>query len=360
MVDGQQDDTFNHYVFGACDLSTSLLSSRLVRYADLKPCLNAFVDTRTPGSDTKENFTIVGPGVSENPDQHVHLPEPHGFNIGGARQPPGCLNSQHSHNTAEVFVVHSGQWRFLYGVNADDAYVDLSPGDTISIPTKMFRGFENTGDATGFLFAVLGGDDPGKVTWAPSVFDLAEQYGLILLEGGRLVDVAAGDEVPEGAKRQQAPNDAEVAALKTPSADELTGCVALGSSLQANDESSLMAVATGATVAEAAVITPIDTPDGFHAGPIKGWWGHGFNLRRITLEPASALAAHTRQEAEVVFLHSGELTIAIVDGEEVSMGPGDTLSLPIGMVRTWANTSNETAIAFVVRGGELPQAPVVA
>ncbi|MFT5048082.1 MAG: putative RmlC-like cupin family protein, partial [Porticoccaceae bacterium] len=58
--------------------------------------------------------------------------------------------------------------------------------------------------------------------------------------------------------------------------------------------------------------------------------------------------------------HSGELTIAIVDGEEVSMGPGDTLSLPIGMVRTWANTSNETAIAFVVRGGELPQAPVVA
>lgn len=340
-------------------MSSSTLSSRLVRYSDLKPCLNAFVDSRTPGSDTKENFTIVGPGVSENPDQHVHLPEPHGFNIGGARQPPGCLNSQHSHNTAEVFVVHSGQWRFLYGVNADDAYVDLSPGDTISIPTKMFRGFENTGDTTGFLFAVLGGDDPGKVTWAPSVFDLAEQYGLVLLEGGRLVDVAAGDEVPANAKRQQAPDAVAVAALKTPSTEELEGCFALGTSLQENDKSSLLAIAAGA-VSEAAVITPIDTPDGFTAGPIKGWWEHGFNLRRLTMESGSALSAHTRQEAEVVFLQSGELTVTTSDGEEVRMGPGDTLSLPIGMVRTWANTSANTATAFVVRGGESPQAPVAA
>ena len=72
------------------------LESRVVRYADLKPCTNAFVDTRTPGSDRKENFTIIGPGVSENPNQHVHVPEPHGFNIGAARQPGGCLTSQHS------------------------------------------------------------------------------------------------------------------------------------------------------------------------------------------------------------------------------------------------------------------------
>ncbi len=63
------------------------IEGRLVRYADLRPCTNAFVDTRTPGSDRKENFTIVGPGVSENPNQHVHIPEPHGFNIGAARQP---------------------------------------------------------------------------------------------------------------------------------------------------------------------------------------------------------------------------------------------------------------------------------
>ena len=31
-----------------------LLDERLVRYADLRPCTTAFIDTRTPGSAEKE------------------------------------------------------------------------------------------------------------------------------------------------------------------------------------------------------------------------------------------------------------------------------------------------------------------
>ena len=116
------------------------LAGRVVHYADLKPCTTAFIDTRTPGSKEKENFTIIGPGVAENPDQHVHIEIPHGFNIGGARQPPGCVNSQHSHETAEVFVVHSGTWAFHMGPNKEDGDVVLNPGDTISIPVHTFRG----------------------------------------------------------------------------------------------------------------------------------------------------------------------------------------------------------------------------
>ena len=97
------------------------LLARRVRYEDLVPCTTAFIDTRTPGSDLKENFTIIGPGVSESPDQHVHIDIPHGFNIGGARQPPHCVNSQHSHDTAEVFIVHSGTWAFRTGSMARTA-----------------------------------------------------------------------------------------------------------------------------------------------------------------------------------------------------------------------------------------------
>ena len=65
------------------------MEARIVRYADMRPCYNAFIDTRSPGSEAKENFTIIGPGVSENPEQYVHITEPHGFNVGGARHPPG-------------------------------------------------------------------------------------------------------------------------------------------------------------------------------------------------------------------------------------------------------------------------------
>lgn len=174
------------------------LASRLVRYEDLVPCTTAFLDTRTPGSDRKENFTIIGPGVAENPDQHVHIEAPHGFNVGAARQPPGCVNSQHSHETAEVFIVHSGRWAFQVGERGDDAEALLAPGDSISIPTRVFRGFTNVGEEVGFMFAVLGEDDPGRVTWAPSVFAAAEENGMLLLENGGLVDRTLGQEIPAG------------------------------------------------------------------------------------------------------------------------------------------------------------------
>ncbi|MFT4655184.1 MAG: hypothetical protein ACI82S_002844, partial [Patiriisocius sp.] len=101
------------------------LKERTVRYDELKACMTAFIDTRSPGSNKKENFTIIGPGVAENPEQHVHIGIPHGFNIGGARQPAGCLNSQHSHLTEEVFLVHTGKWDFMSGVAGKDGRITL-------------------------------------------------------------------------------------------------------------------------------------------------------------------------------------------------------------------------------------------
>lgn len=314
------------------------------------------MDSRSPGSDAKENFTIIGPGVSENPNQHVHVPEAHGFNIGGARQPPRCLNSQHSHETAEVFVVHSGEWRFMFGVKGDDADVRLAPGDTISIPTRMFRGFENVGEESGFLFAVLGGDDPGKVTWAPQVFALAEQYGLVLLKGGRLVDTSVGELVPDDAVYEQPPGPEEIAELLTPDADKMAGCVARFAELKANPDSALAKSAT-VGVSEAAVITPQATDDGFNAGPIAAWWPHGFNLRQLTLSMGAHVAQHRRAEAEVLFVQQGELHVSLDGLGETVLGEGDTLTVPVATARSFKNTSSDDCLLFVVRGSDNPQPP---
>jgi hypothetical protein len=38
------------------------MESRIVRYGQLKPCRTAFIDAHTPGSDLKENFSIIGAG----------------------------------------------------------------------------------------------------------------------------------------------------------------------------------------------------------------------------------------------------------------------------------------------------------
>ncbi|MBU8540375.1 cupin domain-containing protein [Falsiroseomonas tokyonensis] len=329
-----------------------MLSTRLIRYADLIPCRNAFVDSRTPGSDAKENFTLIGPGVSENPNQHVHIPEAHGFNIGGARQPPGCLNSQHSHETAEVFIVHKGRWRMIFGVNADEGDVVIEEGDTISIPTQMYRGFENIGTETGFLFAVLGRDNPGKVTWAPRVFELAQRYGLVLLEGGRLVDTTVGERVPEGAVRQQPPGPEQIAALATPPAERLQGCVVKAGDLRANPHSPLAREG----VEELPIIGPASTGDGFEPGPIIGWWPHGFNLRALRLESGASVPSHVREEEEVIFVHRGVLQVTTPQGE-IIMGPGDTFTTPKGLPRSFRASSSNGVAAYVVRGGDAPAAP---
>lgn len=328
------------------------MEKRLVRYADLKGLRNAFIDARTPGSDRKENFTIIGPGVSENPAQVVHIPEPHGFNVGAARQPFGCTNSQHSHLTAEVFVVHTGKWRFVFGANKDEGYLDVEPGDVASVPTHMFRGFEKRDEGTGFLFVVLGHDDPGKVVWAPSVFKMAEDYGLKLLKGGKLVDTTLGETVPEGAELEQPPTEQQLRELATPPIDELARYYVPHGRIAPNPNSPL----AGEGVEEAPLIGDADTTDGFAAGPIVGHWRHGFALRRLRLETGARIAPHARAEQEVIFVQSGTLEVNWADGRLI-MGAGDTLSVPVGLAHGFRNPASADAIAFVVRGAENPQAP---
>jgi len=311
------------------------IESRIVRYADLVPCRDAFIDTRSPGSDQKENFTIIGPGVAENPNQHVHISEPHGFNIGGARQPPRCLNSQHSHETVEVFYVHSGQWRFMSGEYGTDGEVFMGPGDLISLPTRMFRGFENVGEDEGFLWAVLGGDDAGHVLWAPYVFAMARDYGLVLLEDGTLIDTAKGEAVPAGAKIMPETTAQQVAALTRADSQALADCVVPAAMARPPARAS---AAPGVTERLLIGTAPID-------------WPHGFTLSEATLAPGAALPPHRLRVPDVWFVQEGAVAVAI--GEETALcGSGDTITVPVGTVRALANPGATPAKVVQVRGGD--------
>jgi quercetin dioxygenase-like cupin family protein len=292
------------------------MKARLVRYAELKPCYNAFIDTRTPGSESKENFTIIGPGVSENPNQYVHITEPHGFNIGGARQPPGCVNSQHSHDTVEVFVVHTGTWSFNIGEHGDDAKVICHPGDVISLPTGMFRGFTNIGDDVGFLWAVLGGDDPGRVLWAPQVFEMAKNYGLVLLEDGQLVDTVAGENIPPGLAKMPATTPQQVAMLHVP---DQTEAEALVWRIEQGHKGVQRVIGPGASFD----------------------WPHPFTLDYL----ANAEERATPGTPEVIFVHEGTARIAW-NGGSLTLDRGDTMSMPIGLERSLTCTG----IVFRVLG----------
>lgn len=193
------------------------MEARIVRYGDLKPCKTAFIDAHTPGSNQKENFTIIGGGVSESADQHVHITDTPGFNIGAAGQPPKCRNSLHSHRTAEVFFVLKGRWRFFWGRWGTAGEVVLEEGDIINIPTGIFRGFENIGTDYGMIMAVLGGDDAGGgVIWAPQVIEDARDHGLTLGKNGKLYDTKQGQGLPEGVAPMPVLSDEELKAFPEP------------------------------------------------------------------------------------------------------------------------------------------------
>jgi mannose-6-phosphate isomerase-like protein (cupin superfamily) len=314
---------------------TTRTSSRIIKYDELKPCFNAFIDSRTPGSDKKENFTIIGPGVSENPEQFVHIAEPHGFNIGGARQPPGCTNSQHSHRTVEVFYVHSGHWRFDLGEHGEDAQVALSPGDLISIPTSVFRGFTNIGQTPGFLWAVLGGDDPGRVLWAPQVFEMASTYGLVLLEDGSLIDTARGEVIPEGKSPMPVTSRAQVEALISYSKDELEACVARSGTHGPRG--------------------PLDRLSGVSENLLVGAgrmdWSHGFRISEILITPSVGIPAHRLDVPDVWFVQSGNAIIKL-QGTTTIVGPGDTMTFPRREPRSMRNVGDEPVRMVAVRGGD--------
>ena len=289
------------------------MESRIVRYGDLQPCKTAFIDAHTPGSDQKENFTIIGGGVSESPDQHVHIAIPHGFNIGAAGQPPKCRNSLHDHHTAEVFFVLKGRWRFFWGRYGDAGEVTLEEGDIFNIPTGIFRGFENIGTDYGMIMAVLGGDDAGGgVMWAPQVIKDAADHGLILGENGTLYDTKRQQKLPEGVNPMPLMSEVELAKRPEPTtADVLPNHVARYWDLMALADRKPVTV-----VGEHGVLR--DKP--------------GFEIDFITRGSASA-AKHSHKYPSVLMPMRGHWRVTWAGSDEYESGaatlaPGDTMSVP--------------------------------
>lgn len=318
-------------------MSAQWLEERIVRYGDLIPCRSAFIDAHTPGSNQKENFTIIGAGVSESPDQHVHIKDTPGFNIGAAGQPPGCTNSLHTHRTAEVFFVQSGRWRFFWGLEGNDGEFIAEPGDLFNIPTGIFRGFENIGQEYGMLMAVLGGDDAGGgVIWAPQVIEAARDHGLILAETGRLYDRNKGESLPPRVKPMSLLSDAELETFPVVhEADVIPHFVARYRDIQALARYSLFQVLGSAGYLK-------DRP--------------GFEIDFLQRGQAGLGQAYRSARHEILMVHRGHWRVTI-NGESASLAPGDTCAIPPDSERTIEPTmSGETAL-YLVRNTDDPAGP---
>lgn len=305
------------------------MESRIVRYGDLMPCKTAFIDAHTPGSDQKENFTIIGGGVSESPDQHVHIAISHGFNIGAAGQPPKCRNSMHNHRTAEVFFVLKGRWRFFWGEHGDAGEVIMEEGDIFNIPTNIFRGFENIGTDYGMIMAILGGDDAGGgVIWAPHVIEDARAHGLVLGQNGKLYDSKKGEHLPEGVSPMPLLTKDELAKVNTPSPMQVVG----GYVRRYHDMVALAQSGTPcAVIGEKGIIR--DKP--------------GFEVAFMTRNSASE-EMHSHDKPSVLMPVKGHWRVTW-DGGSATLAPGDTMSMPENMMhKAVPSMTGEAALYHVV------------
>jgi mannose-6-phosphate isomerase-like protein (cupin superfamily) len=174
------------------------MTDKIARFNDLTPSTLPFVEGRLEGHKERKNYSIVGPGVAEDSQQSVKISKPHGYNLGAVSANPKNGSGLHSHTTAEVFLIYSGSWRFYWGADGKNEII-LGKDDIISMPTNMFRGFENAGEEEGLIFVVLGNDDPGIITWVPSVLIKAKETGLALLDDNSLIDLNKS-EIPPNRK----------------------------------------------------------------------------------------------------------------------------------------------------------------
>ena len=308
-------------------------NKNVVRYGDLIPCKTAFIDAHTPGSDQKENFTIIGGGVSESKDQHVHISESIGFNIGAAGQPPKCRNSLHSHRTAEVFFVAKGRWRFFWGRWGNAGEVVLEEGDIINIPTGIFRGFENIGTDYGMIMAILGGDDAGGgVVWAPQVIEDAADHGLVLAETGKLVDTKKGEKLFDGVKPMPVLTDEELKKFPEPMATEVVPNFVA----RYWDMMALSTDAPAHVIGDGAMLQ--DKP--------------GFDVEFLS-RGSLTIDAYSSDHAEVLMGMTGHWRLTIGD-QSTTIANGDTVLVPAGVSRVLEPAMTGEASLYRIRGNADP------
>lgn len=314
-------------------VSAAELRRRTIAHTDLTSDSEAFVDTRLPGSTPKYNYAMIGAGVSQNPNAHINLREPHGFNIGGAAMPRGVTNNLHVHFTAEVFMCFRGQWQFRWGPRGEQGEYIGEEGDIVSVPTWIFRGFTNVGPDDGFLFTTLGRDVTGGVIWNPHVMRAARETGLAIDRANRLVDLAA--QPVDEAQLLPLMSDEDIARLRPYTPEQMRRRVVRQADCVWSDFAFLDCALPGGEKQLAPVIGFGLTEDRNSEPPIVN--PHGFKQEWLRARAGHGLHLHRHADSQVLLVKSGTWEVTVNRGGarmSVTLGPWDIFSVPPGAWRS--------------------------
>jgi len=328
--------------------------TRVITPDDMVSCNLAFIDCKLPGSHLKQNYSFIGPGVTQSSAQVVNIPEPHGFNIGAAAMPKGVTNNLHLHFTAEVFLIHEGTWRFRWGANGENE-AEFSAPAILSVPTWIFRGFTNVSkeETCGMVYTVLGGNNTGGIIWHPSILAAASEYGLYLSRDNMLLDVNTGDTLPDASQLLAPLPPEEIAALRHYSVAEMRQRAVTGDERRWSADGLLDSVLPGHGGEIAPVIGYGISQDRHAAPAIVN--PHGFSVEWLRLAPEHVVGRHLCPDVQVIMVFKGTLEVTWNQtGEEVSVIAPErsVISVPANSWRKYRAVDGDVECILTTQGDQ--------
>lgn len=307
---------------------------RHLKRKDYVPCVDAFIDCRIPGSMPKENYSMIGPGVTQNASQFINLQEPHGFNIGAAGMYPGVTNNLHLHFTSETFIVPMGAYTLRWGVRGDDGELLLEAGDIAVMPTWVFRGFTTASEQFGLLMTVLGGDDTGGIIWSPDVLKRARKTGLWLSKENEVIDATLTGIEPAADQLLPLMPESEIATLKRWNAAQMREQIIKKSAL--DFRAATLDTAAGYQWKIAPAVGNGLSQHREHRAQVQT--PQSFSVEWVQIEPGQGSAPFFTAEKMVLINLSPALEVALNIGTDTivkTLGFEDMISIPARALRSF-------------------------
>lgn len=334
-------------------LSPEKAAARVVRRAGMVPERVAFIDCKMPGSHLKENYSLIGPGVTQSKEQKVALSEPHGFSLGVAAMPAGITNNLHIHYTAEVFMIYKGTWKFRWGANGDEGEVIGNAGDIVSIPTWIFRGFTNVGDTEGWIFTALGADETGGIIWHPRILANAAEHGLYLTRDNMMIDTAEGAAKPADEDLMEPMTDAQIAGLRKYTVEEMSKQVVWSRDRKWSGRALLDSALPGHGGELAPVLGNGLSQDRDQAPSIMN--PHGMSLEWGRIPEGGQIGPFSIGEKQAMIVFSGSVDVAqdpAYPDVVQTVGAQDLYSFPENTWRTLRATPGQNAEFVLMTAGD--------
>ena len=337
--------------------SKDQILERYIPFDSLRYSTEAFIDYRIPGCAPKKNYALIGPGVSQNPNQPVSLREKHGFQVGGVSMPAGTTNPPHMHFTAEVFICTKGRWQMHWGFDPHPLKADVGEGDVFTVPTWIYRGFQSQGPDDAFLFTALGQDDTGGILWGPQTLEAARAQGVHLTEDYRIVDEQLGQVWSKDDKPLQPMTPEEIAALRKWTPAQMAQRIVRFADLDWSTNALLDSGLTGCGGAMAPVIGLGMSQDRNHLAPVQN--AHGFSIEWLRLPAGGSVSRHRLADKQVLVVYQGELAMDIeaTDGTVTVKARGttagwDSFAMPADVWRSYRNTGDGDLVVMVITAGD--------